>query len=137
MVLSAGFEVGMIYAVRLPYEQGLESGRRAVQFFGIFFSVLVAVGLLPEYYEIYKHKEVIGISITFMLIDALGGLFSDLSLAFAEHFDVTAAAGYTLVTVMDLAVVVAAVVLNPRAAKRRREEREEEMDANQPDIEQH
>lgn len=53
----------------------------------------------PQYYEIYKHKEVIGISIPFMAIDLLGGVFSDLSLVFKEHFDVIAGVAYSLVVV--------------------------------------
>ena len=53
----------------------------------------------PQYYEIYKHREVVGISITFMLIDLLGGVFSDLSLAFKAPFDVIAAITYSLVIV--------------------------------------
>ncbi|KAG7093946.1 hypothetical protein E1B28_007579 [Marasmius oreades] len=116
----AAFEVAMVFAVRPSYSQGLSSGRTGTQFFGIFFSVLLALGLLPEYYEIYKHREVIGISITFMIIDALGGVFSDLSLIFASgKFDVIAAIGYTLVFAMDLVIIVAALILNPLARRKR------------------
>ena len=53
----------------------------------------------PQYYEIYKHKEVIGISIIFMFVDFLGGVFNDLSLAFKDHFDVIPAITYSLVVV--------------------------------------
>ena len=53
----------------------------------------------PQYYEIYKHKEVIGISILFMLVDMMGGVFSDLSLAFKAQFDVVAGITYSLVVV--------------------------------------
>ena len=53
----------------------------------------------PQYYEIYKYKEVVGISILFMLIDMAGGVFSDLSLAFKEEFDVVAGVTYSLVVV--------------------------------------
>ncbi|KAI3600423.1 pq loop repeat protein [Moniliophthora roreri] len=127
MVVCAGFEVGMIFALRPAYERGQTSGVKA---FGVLFSVLVAVGLLPEYYEIWKKKEVIGISVTFMLIDAAGGIFSDLSLAFAPEFDITAAVGYTLVTAMDMVVIVAALILNPRANRRRRL-----IESNEPSME--
>lgn len=56
----------------------------------------------PQYYEIYRHKEVIGISTTFMLIDCLGGVFSDLSLAFKDKFDVVAATTYSVVVVSSI-----------------------------------
>ncbi len=61
----------MVFAIRPLYRSG---NTRGVHFFGIMCSILLAVGLLPQYYEIYKHKEVIGISIPFMLIDCLGGM---------------------------------------------------------------
>ncbi len=41
----------------------------------------------------------VGISLTFMAVDLLGGVFSILSLAFKSHFDVTAAVAYSLVVV--------------------------------------
>ena len=53
----------------------------------------------PQYYEIYKHGAVIGISLTFMAVDLLGAVFSILSLAFKSRFDATAAVTYSLVAV--------------------------------------
>jgi len=91
-----------------------------VRFFGILSSALISLALLPQYYEIYKHGAVIGISLTFMAVDLLGAVFSILSLAFKSHFDATAAVAYSLVAVMDGLVLVLAVVLNPRAERRAR-----------------
>lgn len=53
----------------------------------------------PQYYEVYRRHEVVGISILFMVIDCLGGVFSTLSLAFAEKFDVIAGVTYSMVVV--------------------------------------
>ena len=53
----------------------------------------------PQYYEIYKHREVIGISLTFMTVDLLGGVFSILSLVMKESLDITASVAYSLVVV--------------------------------------
>ena len=53
----------------------------------------------PQYYEIHKHRAVIGISVTFMFVDLLGGVFSDLSLAFKPKFDVIASVTYSVVIV--------------------------------------
>ncbi len=53
----------------------------------------------PQYWEIYKHREVMGISMLFMFVDIAGGVFSDLSLAFKESFDVIAGVTYSLVIV--------------------------------------
>ena len=53
----------------------------------------------PQYYEIYVHKEVVGISLVFMAVDCLGGVFSTLSLVFKEEFDVIAGISYINVVV--------------------------------------
>ena len=58
-----------------------------------------SASLRPQYWEIYKFKEVVGISTLFMLVDMLGGVFSDLSLAFKDNFDVVAGVSYSLVVV--------------------------------------
>ena len=46
--------------------------------------------LRPQYWEIYRLKEVVGISLVFMAIDILGGIFSFSSLFFREYLDVAA-----------------------------------------------
>ncbi|KAH9840118.1 PQ loop repeat-domain-containing protein [Rhodofomes roseus] len=117
LALLGGLQAGLVYAVRPSYEHGHPAG---VEFFGIGSSVVIAIGLLPQYYEIWKHKEVIGISIPFMTVDMLGGVFNDLSLAFKSDFNVIASVTYTLVVVMDGIVIVLALILNPRARRRRK-----------------
>ncbi|KAF9780298.1 PQ loop repeat-domain-containing protein [Thelephora terrestris] len=114
IVLMAGFEVGMVYAVRPPAQRG---DAAPLRFFSIASAVTIALGLLPQYWEIYKRKEVIGISMTFMAVDISGGVFSILSLAFKEKFDVFASSTYAVV--MDTAIVIAAIILNPIARRKR------------------
>ncbi|TFK74938.1 hypothetical protein BDN72DRAFT_600536 [Pluteus cervinus] len=116
--IVAGFEVGMVYALRPSFTQGNKKG---VLSFGIMSSVLIAAGLLPQYYEIYKCNEVLGISMAFMTIDILGGVFSVISLTFKSDFETLACIAYSLVIVLDFVIVVAAFVLNPRAQRRRRQ----------------
>ncbi|KAJ7499699.1 PQ loop repeat-domain-containing protein [Mycena latifolia] len=117
LVVVGGFEAGMVFAIRPSLNA------RAIQFFGLFSSVLLSLGLVTQYYEIYQRREVVGLSIAFMTVDFLGGVFSDLSLVFKSEFDTIAAITYSLVVVMDGVVILAAIILNPRA--RRRREREE------------
>lgn len=57
------------------------------------------ISISPQYYEIWKHGEVIGISILFMLVDLMGGVFSDLSLVFKKKLDIIAAVTYSIVVV--------------------------------------
>ncbi|KAI9453020.1 PQ loop repeat-domain-containing protein [Lactarius psammicola] len=119
LVFFAALEAGMVFAVRVrPHSTTTSSA--GVRFFGILSSALISLALLPQYYEIYKHGAVIGISLTFMAVDLLGGVFSILSLAFKSHFDVTAAVAYSLVVVLDGLVLILAVILNPRAKRRAR-----------------
>jgi hypothetical protein len=56
----------------------------------------------PQYWEIYKRKEVIGLSMVFMAVDIGGGVFSILSLAFKEKFDVFASIVYVVVIASHL-----------------------------------
>lgn len=121
ITLLGGFESGMIFAIKPAYHAG---NIRPVQFFGVTSSILLSLALFPQYYEIYKYREVIGISITFMLIDLLGGVFSDLSLAFKDHFDIIAALSYSAVVVLDGIVIILALILNPMAKRRRKRESE-------------
>ncbi|CAK5267864.1 unnamed protein product [Mycena citricolor] len=100
---------------------GVEAG---VRFLGICSSVIIAGALIPQYVVIYRMQEVVGISMVFMAVDMLGGVFSDLSLVFKGGFDVVAGITYSVVVVMDGLVIVAALILNPRAAKRRSREKE-------------
>ncbi|KAF7319386.1 hypothetical protein HMN09_00276500 [Mycena chlorophos] len=116
LALLGVFEVAMVFAVRPSMNAS------AIRFFGVFSSVLLALGLSSQYYEIYQRKEVIGVSIAFMAVDLLGGVFSDLSLAFKPKFDSVAAATYTVVVVMDGVVILLAWILNPLARRRRARE---------------
>ncbi|KAJ7056505.1 PQ loop repeat-domain-containing protein [Mycena amicta] len=120
MLLVGAFEAMLVFSVQPSYQRGTQAGRRGVQFMGIMSSVLISLALIPQYGEIYRMREVVGISITFMVVDALGGIFSDLSLVFRDHFDVIAGTTYSLVVILDGLVILAALILNPQAAKRRR-----------------
>ncbi|KAF7308167.1 hypothetical protein HMN09_00664500 [Mycena chlorophos] len=121
MLLVGAFQLALVFGIRPAYRRGEEPANRAVQFLGIVSPVIIALGLIPQYLEIYRLKEVRGISIAFMVVDALGGAFSDLSLAFrAGSFDILASITYTLVVVLDGAIILSALILNPRAEKRRR-----------------
>ena len=53
----------------------------------------------PQFYEIYKQRAVLGISLLFMVIDLFGGTFSIVSLVFKRQVDLLAAVAYSLVVV--------------------------------------
>ncbi|KAL5492446.1 hypothetical protein ACEPAI_3893 [Sanghuangporus weigelae] len=117
IALLGGFEAGMVFAIRPAVDNG---NQRPVTFFGIMTSILLAAGLLPQYWEIIRFPEVKGISLPFITIDTLGGVFSLLSLVFREKFDVLGGVAYSLVVVLDGIVIILALILNPRAERRRK-----------------
>ncbi|KAI0343012.1 PQ-loop-domain-containing protein [Trametopsis cervina] len=82
---------GMIFAVKPSFDAGNKAG---VEFFGILSSVIISVALIPQYFEIYQRGEVVGLSIPFMAVDCLGGIFSVLSLVFKTKMDIIAAITY-------------------------------------------
>ncbi|KAL0250353.1 hypothetical protein I308_102526 [Cryptococcus tetragattii IND107] len=112
----AGFEAGSVYALWAGQRNGVEW---PILMYGYISAVLLAVALLPQYWEIYKYREVIGISLLFMVVDILGGVFSFLSLFFRNHLDIAAFVSYSLVVVLDGIVVILYFILNPIAERRR------------------
>ncbi|KAG6828914.1 hypothetical protein H0H92_006300 [Tricholoma furcatifolium] len=118
MLIVGGLEVGVVFAVRPSMNP------RAIDFFGIFSSIMIAGGLLPQYYEIFKRGEVIGISIPFIAIDCLGGVFSIVSLAFRPEFDIKAGIAYSLVTALDAGIIIASVILHPSVRKHLKSKKE-------------
>ncbi|KDQ11345.1 hypothetical protein BOTBODRAFT_162876 [Botryobasidium botryosum FD-172 SS1] len=118
LAIFGGFEAGITYAVR-----GVKKGNtRPLDFIGVFGGIGIIVGLLPQFWEIYKRREVIGISLIFMTIDTTGGIFNALSLVFKEKFDGIAAMSFIGVAVLDSLVLLCAAILNPRAKRRRARE---------------
>lgn len=88
-IIAGGFEVGFYFLCKLGEHRGNSASTKTM---GIVGAVLIVVGLVPQYYEIWKFKEVKGISLLFLAIDCAGGVFSLLSLVFKESFDGIAAA---------------------------------------------
>jgi len=116
IVVFASFEIGMVYATRAAIEKGDE---HLLPLFGVVSALLISLGLIPQFVEIYRIKEVRGISLLFMACDIGGGVFSLLSLAFKTQFDGLAAGSYIAVIVLDGAIVLLSFILNPRAQRRR------------------
>nr|KIR50474.1 integral membrane protein [Cryptococcus bacillisporus CA1280] len=112
--IFAGFEVGSVYALWAGQRNGVEW---PVLLYGYLSAVLLAVGLLPQFWEIYKYREVIGISMLFMAVDILGGV------------------SFALVVVLDAIVVLLYFILNPIAKRRRAREAEKQRPDSEAGIE--
>ncbi|KAK8869821.1 hypothetical protein IAR55_000389 [Kwoniella newhampshirensis] len=127
-VVFAGFATGSVYALWAGQDRGV---MWPIQMYGYISAVLLAVALLPQYWEIYKMREVVGISMLFMIVDILGGVFSFSSLFVRADLDVAAFVSYALVVVLDSVVIILAMILNPIAKRRRARESQALNEAEQ------
>jgi len=114
VAIFAAVEIGGVFV--LDKQTDPSKGLKALAILSVIF---ISVGLLPQYFEIWKLKEVIGVSILFLAIDISGGIFSILSLVFKPKFDGLASATYISVIVLDGLIVLSALILNPLARRRR------------------
>ena len=96
-LLCGGIETTFVLTVR---QMSHEYGKKvATKSFGVLSAILVSSAVFPQYYEIYRRKAVMGISLLVLGLDMLGGLLNDLSLVFSEDFDALAAVSYSAVIV--------------------------------------
>ncbi|KZV93348.1 hypothetical protein EXIGLDRAFT_717329 [Exidia glandulosa HHB12029] len=125
--IVGSLEVGFVYACRAGKQHGTDA---PTTLFGVLSAVLILGGLIPQYYEIFKFKAVVGISLLFLFVDLMGGLVSCLSLIFQEEFDILASVTYGGLVVLELGVFILAGILNPRMERRKREELERTVEDN-------
>lgn len=72
-----------------------------------------------------QHFTVIGISLWFLLVDLLGGIFSLLSLVFAAGpFNTLGSLAYGIVAVLEIGVFILAGILNPIHRRKLRAQRD-------------
>ncbi|CAD6927811.1 unnamed protein product [Tilletia caries] len=125
--IAGSLELGFIFMCkRLPTSGSREAATKAMGFLG---AIGLTAGLIPQYVEIWKFKEVRGISFVFLAVDTAGGIFALISLAFKETFDYIGALNYIGIVVAELGILALALILNPRRARARQKERLESDDA--------
>jgi len=117
LLAFGGLEVGFRFAVQENLDHGHDG---LLTFCAVFGAILITAGFIPQYLQIWRHAEVMGISLIFMAVDMSGALFSLLSLCFKTQFYAVAALTYISVLVFDGGIVFCAFVLNPRAQRKRR-----------------
>lgn len=98
---------------------------------GIIPVVVLTVGFFPQYADILRHRSVVGVSMVFIAGDASGSVFSIISLALRDEFDLLAAMNYILVLVCDMIVVGFFVYFNKRNPELARGVGEEEERKNE------
>ncbi|PIA95707.1 putative membrane protein [Cercospora beticola] len=83
--LMGGIEVGLVFAMRHAERRGMEW---PLTLMAVLAALLLALGVLRHYWDIYVHRTVRGISFLFVGLDAAGDLVSIISVAFERHLDI-------------------------------------------------
>ncbi|EMG49055.1 hypothetical protein SBY92_000503 [Candida maltosa Xu316] len=101
LVVSVGLEVGLILWLRPLYRRGITWPMLVI---GIIASVLLAIGLIPPYFELAKRQgRVIGINFVFLSLDSAGALFSMLSIIVGT-IDIMSIVLYAIVLGLEIGI---------------------------------
>ncbi|KAG5360881.1 putative membrane protein [Yarrowia sp. B02] len=119
VAVAACVEVGLAIGFRYLYDHGTTWPNLMI---GIIACVLLAAGLLPPYWELWKRNgQVVGINFVFLTMDSLGALFSFLSLLFQKgDFDVLGCILYLIVLALEVGIMTSHVIWLLRTRKERK-----------------
>ncbi|KAI9832141.1 MAG: hypothetical protein M1819_004492 [Sarea resinae] len=118
-LVFAGVETLLILTLRGPYNRGTTW---PITFIGVIAAVLLAAGLIPPYFEIWKRKgRVVGINLLFLTVDFSGAFFSLIALAVQNHFDVLGGILYIICLFLELGIFISHWVWLLRTRKVRKE----------------
>ena len=107
IAFDIGAEIGFVLWLRPLYARGIEW---PAMIFGIIASVLLAVGLLPPYFELAKRQgQVVGINFVFIALDSLGAYFSIASVCVGD-MDILSIVLYAVIAVLELGIVISHVI---------------------------
>lgn len=107
-IICAGVEVGLVYAIRPPYQRGIDW---PVLLVGIISFILLigAYGGVPI--ELLKRRgRVIGIDFIFLTVDWCGAFFSLMSLVAQSEFDVLFGTMYALCCTIEMSMVASHLI---------------------------
>ncbi|KAI9729836.1 MAG: ssk1 response regulator receiver [Cirrosporium novae-zelandiae] len=101
-LLFGGTEALLILTLRGPYHRGITW---PITLIGGIAAFLLAIGLLPPYFELAKRRgRVVGINFLFLTVDWSGAFFSLLSLAAQHSFDIMGGILYILCILLELGI---------------------------------
>jgi hypothetical protein len=101
VLFAAGSQAGFIAWLRPLHDRGI---KWPTLIFGIIASVLLALGLVPPYFELAKRKgRVVGIHFLFLFVDMCGAFFSMLSVI-VGNMDVMGIILYCICVAMEVGI---------------------------------
>ncbi|KAB5560184.1 hypothetical protein GE09DRAFT_1220840 [Coniochaeta sp. 2T2.1] len=116
--IFAGVEAALILTLTPIYNRGNET---PILVIGIVAAVLLAVGLLPPYQEIWKrHGRVIGFNWIFLGMDWGGAFFSLMALVAQNTFDVTGGVVYIVCCFLEVGIFASHIIWRIRTRKIRK-----------------
>lgn len=103
--VSIGVEAGCIFPLRSLYRKGIEWPNYIP---GSIAAVLLAAGLLPPYWELFKRQgRVVGINFVFLLLDSSGAIFSMASVAVVPgNLDILGLVLYIVVFALEYGIML-------------------------------
>jgi hypothetical protein len=116
--IFAGVEAALILTITPIYNRG---NNVPILVIGIVASVLLAVGLLPPYAELWKrHGRVVGINWIFLSMDSCGAFFSLMALVAQSTFDVLGGVLYIICCFLELGIFTSHIIWMVRTRKIRK-----------------
>lgn len=125
VLISIGLEVGFILWLRPLHEDGKTW---PLFIFGVIASVLLALGLIPPYFELAKRKgRVIGINFVFLTMDSLGALLSLLSIV-VGNLDIMSTVLYAIVLALEIGIFSSHIIWYLRFGRREKKLENEKIE---------
>lgn len=104
VLVALALELGFILWLRPLYSRGVEWPN---MIFGIIAAVMLALGLLPPYFELAKRQgRVIGINFLFIGLDCLGAVFSFVSVQMNSNEDIIGMVLYVVIMVLEVGIFI-------------------------------
>lgn len=104
LIMCGGLQCALIFPLRPLNDKGIHWPLLIV---GIVAAVLLAGGLIPPYFELWKYKgRVVGINFVFLSMDSLGALFSMLSVFTqdGDDIDILGVVLYAVVLALEIGI---------------------------------
>ncbi|KAJ9657393.1 hypothetical protein H2201_008187 [Coniosporium apollinis] len=118
-IACAGVQVLLVFTLRGPYANGVSWPITTI---GIIAAVVLAAGLIPPYFELWKRNfRVIGINFIFLTTDWFGAFFSAMALVAQHTFDVIGGSSYTVCMILELGIFLSHILWRIRTRKIHRE----------------
>jgi hypothetical protein len=118
-IVFAGVELGLVYAIRPPYNRGIDW---PVLLVGVVSFILLIGAYFAIPFELLKRRgRVVGIDFIFLTVDWCGAFFSLMSLVAQSEFDALFGTMYALCCAIEMSMVVSHLIwrLRTRGIRKR------------------